>query len=65
MRRHTLRDGDVISIGQHELLYVDESNSEHLSDTHDDLQALDADAANEDAGEDVDDDARGDAARAR
>ena len=63
MRRHTLRDGDVISIGQHELLYVDESNSEHLSDTHDDLKALDADAANEDAGED--DDALGDAARAR
>jgi general secretion pathway protein A len=64
-RRHTLRDGDVVSIGQHDLLYVDQSNSEHLSDTHDDLQALDADAANEDASEDVDDDARGDAARAR
>jgi predicted component of type VI protein secretion system len=62
-RRHTLRDGDVISIGQHELLYVDESSSQHLSDTHDDLKALDADAANEDAGED--DDALGDAARAR
>ena len=27
-RRHTLRDGDVITIGQHDLLYVDESNSE-------------------------------------
>ena len=63
MRRHTLRDGDVISIGQHELLYVDESNSQHLSDTHDDLKALDADAANEDADED-DDDARRRGARA-
>jgi general secretion pathway protein A len=64
-RRHTLRDGDVISIGQHELLYVDETNSQHLSDTHDELKALDADAANEDAGEDADDDALGDAAHAR
>jgi type II secretory pathway predicted ATPase ExeA len=60
MRRHTLRDGDVISIGQHELLYIDETSSQHLSDTHDDLKALDADAANEDG----DDDAL-DATRAR
>jgi type II secretory pathway predicted ATPase ExeA len=65
LRRHTLRDGDVIGLGQHELLYVDEGNAEHLSDTHDDLKALDSDAANEDAREDADDDALGDAARAR
>ena len=60
-RRHTLRDGDVVSIGQHELLYVDVGNAQHLSDTHDDLPVLDADAANEDG----EDDALGDAARAR
>ena len=37
VRRHTLRDGDVISLGQHEMLYVDETSSHHLADTHDDL----------------------------
>ena len=30
VRRHTLRDGDVVSIGQHEILYVDEQVGEHL-----------------------------------
>jgi len=65
LRRYTLRAGDVISLGQHELLYVDESSSHDLSDTHDDLKALDASAANEDAGEDADDDALSDAARAQ
>ena len=60
VRRHTLRDGDVVGVGQHEILYVDESNAAHLADTHDDLPAIDANAANEDG----DDDAREDAAGA-
>jgi general secretion pathway protein A len=60
VRRHTLRDGDVIGIGQHEILYVDENVAQHLADTHDDLAPLDADAANEDG----DDEAREDAAGA-
>ncbi|HEU4589906.1 MAG TPA: AAA family ATPase [Steroidobacteraceae bacterium] len=61
VRRHTLRDGDVIGIGQHEILYVNENATQHLVDTHDDLKALDSDAANEDGEEDQ----REDAARAR
>jgi len=64
VRRHTLRDGDLISLGQHEILYVDESSAHHFGDTHDDLPRIDADAANEEADE-ADDDSRGDAARAR
>src|SRR3954469_20746009 len=60
VRRHTLRDGDVVGVGQHEILYVDESSAAHLADTHDDLPAIDANAANEDG----DDDAREDAAGA-
>ncbi len=48
VRRHTLRDGDVVSVGQHEILYVDENAAEHLVDTHDDLPRIDANAANED-----------------
>ena len=59
VRRHTLRDGDVIAVGQHEILYVDETASGHLADTHDDLPVIDANAANEDG-----DDAREDAAGA-
>jgi type II secretory pathway predicted ATPase ExeA len=59
VRRHTLRDGDVIGVGQHEILYVDENAAQHLVDTHDDLKALDADAANEDADEDQREDAAG------
>jgi general secretion pathway protein A len=51
VRRHTLRDGDVVSMGQHELLYVDATNS-HLENTHDDLPRVDVNAANEDADED-------------
>lgn len=51
-RRHTLRDGDVVSMGQHEILYVD-SQGEQLADTHDDLQRLEVDAANEDSDEDA------------
>jgi general secretion pathway protein A len=52
MRRHTLRDGDVVAIGQHEILYVDELSSGHLIDTHDDLPRVDVNAANEDADDD-------------
>jgi general secretion pathway protein A len=59
VRRHTLRNGDVITMGQHEMLYVDE-NSKHLTDTHDDLPVID-DAANEEA----DDEGREDAAGVR
>ena len=61
VRRHTLRAGDVISLGQHEMLYVDETAAQHIMDTHDDLPRLDEDAANEEA----DDDSLEDAARAR
>ena len=51
VRRHTLRDGDVVTMGQHELLYVDVMSS-HLEHTHDDLPRVDVNAANEDADED-------------
>ena len=65
VRRHTMRDGDVISMGQHELLYVDDHAAAHLTDTHDDLPRVEVDAANEDAREDEDDDSsHEDAARA-
>ena len=53
--------GDVVGIGQHEILYVNENTAESLVDTHDDLPRIDADAANEDG----DDEQREDAARAR
>ena len=62
VRRHTLRDGDVVVIGQHEMLYVDEHGGGHLVDTHDDLPRIDVNAANEDADEDA---ASEDAAGAR
>jgi general secretion pathway protein A len=61
VRRHTLRDGDVVGIGQHEILYINENTAQSLADTHDDLPPIDADAANEDG----DDEAREDAAGAR
>jgi|KBSMisStandDraft_5_1062788.scaffolds.fasta_scaffold09495_3 general secretion pathway protein A len=51
VRRHSLRDGDVVGLGQYELLYVNHASSEHLADTHDDLPALDSSAANEEAGD--------------
>ncbi len=51
VRRHTLRDGDLVIIGQHEMLYVDDQ-AQHLADTHDDLPRVDVNAANEDADED-------------
>lgn len=60
-RRHTLRDGDVVTMGQHELLYVDRQG-EHLADTADDLPSVGVSAANEEADEDP---ASGDAAGAR
>ncbi|HUQ09386.1 MAG TPA: AAA family ATPase [Steroidobacteraceae bacterium] len=52
VRRHTLRDGDVVTMGQHEILYID-GVGEHLADTHDDLPRLDEGAANEDGDEDA------------
>jgi hypothetical protein len=52
VRRHSLRDGDVVTIGQHEILYVDDQSG-HLVDTHDDLPRVDVNAANEDADDDA------------
>jgi type II secretory pathway predicted ATPase ExeA len=52
VRRHTLRDGDVVSLGQHDILYIDDQAG-HLADTHDDLPRVEVDAANEDADEDA------------
>ena len=59
VRRHTLRDGDVIGLGQYEMLYVNHGAAEHLADTHDDLPVIDADAANEESGDDEREDAAG------
>jgi general secretion pathway protein A len=58
VRRHTLRDGDVVSMGQHEMLYLDDQGA-HLADTHDDLPRVDVNAANEDADEEPPEDAAG------
>ena len=56
VRRHYLNDGDVVLIGKHELMYVDERASRArntLSDTMPELQALHADAeAEEEESED-------------
>jgi general secretion pathway protein A len=52
VRRHTLHDGDVVTLGQHEILYIDDQ-AEHLADTHDDLPRVEVNAANEDADEDA------------
>ena len=51
VRRHTLRDGDVVSLGQHDILFL-EAHADHLEHTHDDLPRVDVSAANEDADED-------------
>ncbi len=64
VRRHTMRDGDVISLGQHELLFVDDHIAEHLADTHDDLPRVNPRAANEENDDDPDNE-REDAAGAR
>ncbi len=66
LRRHTLRDGDVVMLGQHEVLYVD-AGAEHLADTQDDLPQVSGSAANEEVNEEVDEagDAQEDAAGAR
>jgi type II secretory pathway predicted ATPase ExeA len=48
VRRHTLRDGDVVSLGQHEILYVDDHAADHLENTHDELPRVNV-AANEDS----------------
>ena len=61
VRRHTLRDGDIVNLGQFDMLYVNDSAAEHLADTHDDLPVINPNAANEESG----DDEREDAARAR
>jgi general secretion pathway protein A len=50
VRRHTLRDGDLVEVGQHQLLYVDDQAA-HLADTQDELPRVNANAANEDAGD--------------
>ncbi len=65
VRRHTLRDGDVISMGQHDMLYVDDVAAAHLTDTQDDLPRVITNAANEEAEEAEEDDAHEDAAGAR
>jgi general secretion pathway protein A len=52
VRRYTLRDGDVVSMGQHELLYIDDHAAAHLADTHDDLPRVTRDAANEESDDD-------------
>jgi type II secretory pathway predicted ATPase ExeA len=52
VRRHSLRDGDVVGLGQFELLYVNHGSGEHLADTHDDLRPVDANAANEESSDD-------------
>jgi general secretion pathway protein A len=59
VRRHTLRDGDVINVGQHEILYINENSAQSLADTHDDLPRIDADAANEDGDDETREDAAG------
>jgi general secretion pathway protein A len=64
VRRHTLRDGDIVSMGQHDILYVD-GQTEHLADTHDDLPRVEVNAANEDANEDADEDSAPEGAAAR
>jgi general secretion pathway protein A len=57
VRRHTLRDGDVVTMGQHELLFVDDQTEhEHLATTHDDLPRVTPPAANEDSNEESEDD---------
>ena len=55
MRRHSLRDGDLVEVGQHQLLYVDDAAASHLADTHDELPRVNANAANEDANDSGDD----------
>jgi type II secretory pathway predicted ATPase ExeA len=65
VRRHTLRDGDLITMGQHELLFVDQGTAQHLADTHDDLPELSAAAANEEADDPPEGGEREDAAGAR
>jgi pSer/pThr/pTyr-binding forkhead associated (FHA) protein len=56
VRRHYLNDGDVVLIGKHEMMYVDERAARArntLSDTMPELQALRADTnVNEDENED-------------
>jgi general secretion pathway protein A len=60
VRRHYLNDGDVVLIGKHELIYVDERAARArntLSDTMPGLQALRESAAAKVAGDEEEDDA--------
>jgi general secretion pathway protein A len=60
VRRHHLNDGDVVLVGKHELIYVDERVArarDKLSDTMPGLQALRESAADGAATEDEEDDA--------
>ena len=60
VRRHHLNDGDVVLIGKHELIYIDERAARArntLADTMPGLQALrEADMVGHEADEDEDDD---------
>lgn len=41
VRYHNLNDGDVVTVGQHELLYIDERNQQHRAgDTHTNTSVL-------------------------
>jgi hypothetical protein len=60
VRRHHLNDGDVVLVGKHELIYVDERVArarDKLSDTIPGLQALRESAATTAATDDEEDDA--------
>jgi general secretion pathway protein A len=64
VRRHTLSDGDIITVGQHEMHYVDENAAHHVS-TADNLPQVNVDAANEDSASEDDDESDSDAANLR
>src|SRR6516164_7087412 len=45
LRRHYLNDGDVVLVGKHELIYVDERAGRHRTSLTDDMPALEPKAA--------------------
>jgi len=45
VRRHYLNDGDVVLVGKHELIYVDERAGRHRTSLTDDMPALEPKAA--------------------
>jgi len=49
VRRHYLNDGDVVLVGKHELIYVDERAGRHRSPLTDNLPALGAKPAEQPA----------------